>query len=79
MRNEKRGGKRVGAGRKTSLNKRDKLISIKCTLNERNHLTATLNVIKRQSKQKTLSETLELVLSSYMKKAFKNKGVKWKK
>ena len=67
MRNEKRGGKRVGAGRKTSLNKRDKLISIKCTLNERNYLTENLNAIKRQSKQKTLSETLELVLSSYMK------------
>ena len=75
---ENRGGKRVGAGRKISLNKRDKLISIKCTLNERNHLTAILNAIKRQSKQKTLSETLELVLSSYMK-SVKNKGVKWKK
>lgn len=62
---ENRGGKRVGAGRKISLNKRDKLISIKCTLNERNHLTATLNTIKRQSKQKTLAETLEWVLHSY--------------
>ena len=72
------GGKRIGAGRKFSLNKRDKLISIKCTLNERNHLTAILNAIKRQSKQKTLAETLELALSSYMK-AFKNKEVKWKK
>ena len=59
---ETRGGKRDGAGRRVG-NKRDKVLNIKCTAEERAELVRMLNLIKEEKQMKTTAETLSLALS----------------
>ena len=60
---ETRGGKRDGAGRKTSTSKRDRVLFIRCTAEERAESLRMLNLIKEEKQMKTTAETLALALS----------------
>jgi hypothetical protein len=60
---ETRGGKRDGAGRKVGNGKRDKVLNIKCTLEEREELIRMLNLIKEEKQMNTTAETLSVALS----------------
>ena len=67
---ERRGGKRAGAGRKTSTIKRDRALLIRCTAEERQEIKIKLNILKKKLKCQTLVETVLVLID---KKISKNK------
>ena len=62
------GGKRVGAGRKTSTSKRDKTLFIRCTAEERLEIKIKLNILKKKLKCQTLVETVLVLIDKEISK-----------
>ena len=65
---ERRGGKRAGAGRKTSINKRDRALLIRCTAEERQEIKIKLNILKKKLKCQTLVETVLVLIDKEISK-----------
>ena len=59
---ERRGGKRVGAGRKISTSKRDRALFIRCTAEERLEVKIKLNILKKNLKCQTLVDTVLVLI-----------------
>ena len=64
---ERRGGKRDGAGRKTST-KRDRALFVRCTAEERQEIKIKLNILKEKLKCQTLAETILVLIDKEMSK-----------
>ena len=65
---ERRGGKRAGAGRKTSIIKRDRALLIRCTAEERQEIKIKLNILKKKLKCQTLVETVLVLIDKEISK-----------
>ena len=65
---ERRGGKRAGAGRKTSTIKRDRVLFIRCTAEERQEIKIKLNILKKKLKCQTLVETVLVLINKEISK-----------
>ena len=65
---ETRGGKRAGAGRKTTPNKRDRALFIRCTLKERQEIKTKLKCLKENLKCQTLVETVLVLIEKEISK-----------
>ena len=65
---ERRGGKRAGAGRKTSTIKRDITLFIRCTAEERQEIKIKLNILKKKLKCQTLVETVLVLIDKEISK-----------
>ena len=65
---ERRGGKRAGAGRKTSTIKRDRALFIRCTSTERQEIKIKLNILKEKLKCQTLVETVLVLIDKEISK-----------
>ena len=65
---ERRGGKREGAGRKTSTIKRERAMFIRCTAEERQEVRIKLNILKKNLKCQTLVETVLVLIDKEISK-----------
>ena len=65
---ERRGGKRAGAGRKTTPNKRDRALFIRCTAQERQEIKIKLNILKKKLKCQTLVVTVFVLIDKEISK-----------
>ena len=65
---ERRGGKRDGAGRKTTQIKRDRALFIRCTVEERQEIKIKLNILKEKLKCQTLVETVLVLIDEEISK-----------
>ena len=65
---ETRGGKRAGAGRKTTPNKRDRALFIRCTAEERQEIKIKLNILKKKLKCQALVETVLVLIDKEISK-----------
>ena len=65
---ERRGGKRAGAGRKTTPNKRDRALFIRCTSTERQEIKIKLNILKKKLKCQTLVDTVLVLIEKEISK-----------
>ena len=65
---ERRGGKRAGAGRKTSTIQRDRALYVRCTAEERLEIKIKLNILKEKLKCQTLVETVLVLIDKEISK-----------